>query len=172
MNIQPIINTSPVMLDDLSQSNTNRINNGHFENHSFSFYPWIPSGVVKLELNTGEALTGKNNVRFTPAEGEIGKITQRTRQLQVGELYMLLFAARSIGASGQLYAEFGRRLVRISQASLHQQKYSYYAFLFRARSKFSYLHFFVKGAVDVIIDIDTISLHSFSQIQKASSLTG
>lgn len=171
MNLQSILNTSSAQLDNLSQSNVNRINNGHFENHSFSFYPWIPSGMVKLELNTGEALTGENSVRFTPGEGEMGKITQRTRLLQIGELYLLLFAARSIGTSGQLYVEFGRRLGRVSSESLRSE-YSYYTFLFRARSKFSYLHFFVKGAVDVIIDIDTISLHSFSQLQKAISLAG
>lgn len=171
MNLQSIFNTSSSQLESLSQSNLNRISNGGFENYTFSFYPWVPSGAVKLELNTGEALTGENSVRFIPKEGEKGKITQRTRLLQVGELYMLLFSSRSLGTAGHLNIEFGKRLVRLSAESL-QPEYSFYTCLFRARSQFSYLHFYVVGAENVVIDIDTVSLHSFSQLQKAISLAG
>lgn len=171
MNLLSMANISTQQLDNLSTNNLNRINNGNFESYLYSFYPWIPSGTVKLEPKTGEAFTGDNSVRFYPEKGEVGRITQRTRLLQVGELYMLLFAARSIGSTGHLYAEFGKRLVRLSNESLRPE-YSNYLFLFRARSKFSYLHFYVKGEEESIIDIDAISLHSISQLQKTISLAG
>ena len=69
-----------------------------------------------------------------------------------------------------LYVEFGRRLVRISKESLGPE-YSYYTFLFRARSTFSYLQFFVKGKEneDIMVDVDTVSFHSFLQLQKVVS---
>lgn len=170
MNLLSILDVSKSQLENLSKNNLNRIGNGNFENYGFSFYPWIPSGVVKLEPNTGEAFTGENSIRFYPKEGEIGKITQRTRLLQVGEVYVLLFAARSLGSPSDLYVEFGRRLVRVSKESLGPQ-YSYYTFLFRSRSTFSYLHFFVKGKENenMMIDVDTVSLHSFLQLQKTVS---
>ena len=171
MNLQSILDISPPQIEHLTKSSSNRISNGHFDNNLFSFYPWIPSGVVKLELNTEGAFTGKNHVRFYPKEGETGKVSQRTRVLQVGDLYMLFFCARSVGAPSPLYVEFGRRLILINKESL-QLDYSVFTFLFRARSTFSYLHLHVKGKKDVLIDVDTVSLHSFLQLQKAISLAG
>ena len=59
MNLLSMLNVSTHQLENLSKNNLNRIGNGNFENYDFSFYPWIPSGVVKLEPNTGEALQGR-----------------------------------------------------------------------------------------------------------------
>lgn len=146
-------------MEALSLSSLNRIRNGNFRSSDHSFFPWIPSGFVELQTGTGTEMMGQRHARFTPGMNQRGSLSQKTRMLRPGALYVLRFAVRSIGAEPHSFViRFGERSIKIEGTDLPCD-YGQFTLAFRAHCRYHRIRFTVNGAApETIVDLGTVSL--------------
>lgn len=159
MLLSSVTKLTPSQMEALSLSSMNRLRNGNFQSSDHSFFPWVPSGFVQLQTGAGTAMIGRVHARFTPGTDQRGRLSQRTRMLRPGALYVLRFAIRSIGAEPQSFViQFGDRSIKIDGASLPCD-YGQFTLAFRAHCRYHRIRFTVNGADPrSIVDLNTVSL--------------
>lgn len=161
MNLYSTLKLPSSHLEIITKSNLNRLRNSSFEDSVSSFFPWFPSGCVKLETEEKGAFLGKNHVVFSPGENQIGRISQRTRTLQVGRLYILNLAACSTATMPkEMIIQFGGRMV-VVEGDLFSAEYHQYSFAFRARCRRPRLRITLLGSTEgTKVAIDSVTLRA------------